>query len=203
MATTQTEDHPYHHGDLPEALLSAVAEIIDEGGSAANLSLREAARRAGVSHSAPAHHFGDKDGLLAAFCAQGFEILEAALTSAYREHLGAPAIDRMRAAGAAYVRFAIEHRPHFEVMFRSGLNKSEYEVLSEKSNGAFAALMVIVEEVQAEGLYADVDPEPLALYFWSFAHGLASLGVDGTIPHVIEDTPFDELAAKAISVVGR
>ena len=73
MTTTKVEPS-YHHGDLPAALLGAVGDIVAEKG-AANVSLREAARRAGVSHSAPAHHFGDKDGMLAAFCHQGFDVL--------------------------------------------------------------------------------------------------------------------------------
>ena len=69
------QDSPtYHHGDLPNALLAAVGDIVEENG-VANVSLREAARRAGVSHSAPAHHFGDKEGMLAAFAERGFDIL--------------------------------------------------------------------------------------------------------------------------------
>src|SRR6186713_342124 len=72
---------PYHHGDLPRALLEAAVEAIAEVGPAA-VSLRDLARRAGVSHAAPAHHFGDKAGLLTALAIEGFELLTAELTRA-------------------------------------------------------------------------------------------------------------------------
>ena len=83
----------YHHGSLPEALLVAVDEIVIAQGLE-NVSLREAARRAGVSHSAPAHHFGDKDGLLAAYAEQGFSMLADSLEAAAIEAAGQPMIDR-------------------------------------------------------------------------------------------------------------
>src|SRR6266496_4233805 len=90
-----TAARPYHHGDLPRALA--------EAGPAA-VSLRDLARRAGVSHAAPAHHFGDKAGLLTAVAADGFERLAAALQAADAE------TGRFIDIGAAYVRFAVEQR---------------------------------------------------------------------------------------------
>ncbi len=69
-----TDTRAYHHGDLRRALLAAALEAIEESGPAA-LSLRDLARRAGVSHAAPAHHFGDKAGLLTALAAEGFDLL--------------------------------------------------------------------------------------------------------------------------------
>src|SRR5215217_2074126 len=86
----------YHHGDLRRAILDAAVESISANGSAA-LSLRELSRRAGVSHAAPIHHFGDKAGVLTALAAEGDDFVE---------------------AGVAYVRFAVLHKAHFEVMFR-------------------------------------------------------------------------------------
>ena len=104
-------ERPYHHGDLRRALLAAAVEMIAEAGPAA-LSLRALARRTGVSHAAPAHHFGDKAGLLTAVAAEGYRLLAAALRDAY-ERTGS-----FLEVGVAYVRFALEHQPYFEVMFR-------------------------------------------------------------------------------------
>ncbi len=82
----------YHHGSLPEALLVAVDEIVIAQGLE-NVSLREAARRAGVSHAAPAHPVGDKDGLLAAYAEQGFSMLADSLENAAVGAAGQPMID--------------------------------------------------------------------------------------------------------------
>src|SRR5215213_2255929 len=105
---------PYHHGDLPRALLEAAVEAIAEVGPAA-VSLRDLARRTGVSHAAPAHHFGDKAGLLTAVATDGFERLAATLGQAYQ------ATGSFLEVGVAYVRFAISHQAQFEVMFRPEL----------------------------------------------------------------------------------
>jgi AcrR family transcriptional regulator len=104
----------YHHGDLRRALLSAAVEAITESGPTA-LSLRDLARRAGVSHAAPTHHFGDKAGLLTALAAEGFDLLAGALTAVPPDPGG------FLEVGVAYVRVAVEHRAHFEVMFRPDL----------------------------------------------------------------------------------
>ncbi|HEV7962299.1 MAG TPA: helix-turn-helix domain-containing protein, partial [Actinoplanes sp.] len=104
----------YHHGDLRRALLDAAAEVIEEQGPAA-LSLRDLARRAGVSHAAPTHHFGDKAGLLTALATEGYGLLVAELAEEWA------ATHSFLEQGVAYVRFAIRHRAHFEVMFRPDL----------------------------------------------------------------------------------
>jgi AcrR family transcriptional regulator len=110
--TSPTKDaRPYHHGDLPRALLEAAVQAILEVGPAA-VSLRDLARRARVSHAAPAHHFGDKAGLLTAVAADGFRRLAATLRETYE------ATGSFLELGVAYVRFAVTHRAHFEVMFR-------------------------------------------------------------------------------------
>ena len=125
----------YHHGDLPNALLATVAEIVAEKG-AAKVSLREAARRAGVSHSAPAHHFGNKEGMLAAFAERGFEILRDEMATARQEAAGGSALGGLGAVGAAYVRFAVDRKPYFDVMFRSGIDTRSHEHLHARSDSA-------------------------------------------------------------------
>src|SRR5215203_6275096 len=121
MSTTPAaskDARPYHHGDLPRALLDAAVEAIAEVGPAA-VSLRDLARRTGVSHAAPAHHFGDKAGLLTAVAADGFRRLAATLGEAYE------ATGSFLEVGVAYARFAAIHRAHFEVMFRPELYRTD------------------------------------------------------------------------------
>src|SRR5918995_6548050 len=109
-----TTVRPYHHGNLRRAVLSAAVEAITEVGPA-GVSLRDLARRAGVSHAAPAHHFGDKAGLLTALAAEGYGLLADALADAQVR------TQDFLEVGVAYVRFAVDHRAHFEVMFRPDL----------------------------------------------------------------------------------
>jgi AcrR family transcriptional regulator len=105
---------PYHHGNLREALLKGAVRVIAELGPAA-FTLREVARRAGVSHNAPYRHFRDKDALLAAVAAQGFR----ELTRAMREagDCQSNALDKLKQSGMAYVAFAVRRPEHFTVMF--------------------------------------------------------------------------------------
>src|SRR5918998_1426102 len=100
---TTNDTRPYHHGNLRRAVLDAAITAIAESGPDA-LSLRQLATRIGVSHGAPAHHFGDRAGLLTAVAAEGYELLAEALTAAQRQ--AGDFLD----VGVAYVRFAVEHR---------------------------------------------------------------------------------------------
>ena len=191
--TTATPESSYHHGDLPSALLAAVGDIVIEKG-AANVSLREAARRAGVSHSAPAHHFGDKDGMLAAFSHQGFDVLAAEVGAALEVVAGEPPEVRIQAAGAAYVRFAAANPAHFDVMFRTGLGSVEEASHDEmKNTGAMDLLKELVGEMVVEGRVPAEHAEHFAVSLWASAHGLASLWVDGAIPHMFPGMTLDEL----------
>jgi AcrR family transcriptional regulator len=160
----------YHHGDLRRALLDAAASAIEESGVTA-LSLRALARRAGVSHGAPAHHFGDKAGLLTALAAQGYDLLAASLEAA----------DDLLEAGVAYVRFAVERRAYFEVMFSPELYHRDDPVLAEARERSEAALYRNAEELPD----AAADPGAVreaALAAWSIAHGFATLWLSGSLP---------------------
>jgi len=189
----------YHHGDLPNALLNAVAELVEESGSA-DVSLREVARRAGVSHSAPAHHFGDKEGMLAAFCDRGYEILRSEMQEARDGSAAGDALARTGAVGAAYVRFAVDHRAYFDVMFHSGIDKEAHEELHACAESTFGILMDVVADFIDERGLDEVDMRIVAVYFWSLAHGLASLAVEGTMPHKLRDLSIDDYIAGVFSM---
>src|ERR1700680_3684519 len=113
---------PYHHGHLRETLLQGAGRAIAELGPAA-FTLREVARRAGVSHNAPYRHFRDKDALLAAVAAQGFRELTRAMRKA-GERQSKP-LDKLKQSGMAYVAFAIRRPDHFTVMFDAPVSGSD------------------------------------------------------------------------------
>ncbi|RKN43461.1 TetR/AcrR family transcriptional regulator [Micromonospora endolithica] len=168
----------YHHGDLRRALLAAAVDGIGEAGPA-TLSLRDLARRAGVSHAAPAHHFGDKAGLLTAVAAEGFDLLAEALRAADGGLLE---------LGVAYVGFAVEHRAHFDVMFRPDLHRPEDPDLRAARERSGAALRAGVASLPDRRPTAD-DPDGDALAAWSIVHGFATLWLAGVLPQEIGDDP--------------
>jgi len=198
----------YHHGTLPEALLKATAQLVLEHG-VAGLSLREVARRAGVSHGAPAHHFGDKAGLLTALATQGFELFTAAQCAA-RDGAGSEPLRRFAATGYAYVMFADSHRAHYEIMFRPELLRQDDPALLAASDAAYDVLRGVVAEVQAGGFIPDRDPEIVAVTAWSQAHGLATLWLSGNLrrasrrrrPDYDERFPDFESIARAVFSLG-
>ena len=162
----------YHHGDLPNALRGAAVEVIDERGLGA-FSLREVARRAGVSHTAPAHHFGDMRGLLTSVAAEGFEALYAA-TAAAAAGIDDP-VERLIAIGEAYVRLARSNHAHCEVMFRVDVIDPDDPTLVEHGMQAYAVLEDTVRQlIESEQLGVDLDDATWLC--WSTMQGLVTLG---------------------------
>jgi AcrR family transcriptional regulator len=145
-----------------DALLDAARAELAEHGDA-GISLRAVARRAGVSHAAPKHHFTDRAGLLTVLAADGFAALAAAL-----EAVGGDG-ERLTALGHAYVDFGLEHPALFELMFSPGeLHGDDPDLRAAK-----AASLVRLREA--------VGPGPLLLVSWAFVHGLVTLARDGAL----------------------
>jgi AcrR family transcriptional regulator len=169
----------YHHGDLRPALLEASLALIDEAGIGA-LSLREVARKAGVSHNAPYHHFKDRSSLLAALAEDGFAALAGEMAEARAAAPNARA--RLEACGLAYIRFALKSPTRFKLMFRPELTGSAAEAaVAQSSTPALDTLTGAIIEAQASGLAPAGDPKPLVLTCWAAVHGLASLWLDGPL----------------------
>lgn len=155
----------YHHGDLRHELLALAGAIAAEDGPSA-IVLRDLARRAGVSHAAPAHHFGDRRGLLTALAAEGFAELAGRLEEVHAA--GGSFAD----LGAAYVVFAVGRPGHFATMWRFDLLDPSDPALS---GGAAAARAVLDAGARRQADAQGGDPEEIATAGWGLAHGLATL----------------------------
>jgi len=171
---------PYHHGALRDALVQATESLLDEQGAEA-FSLREVARRAGVSPAAPAHHFGDAAGLLTAVAEGGFAELTQALRAA--DARGGPdARAALRGQGVAYVHFAMAHPGRFRLMFRQGKLRDE-PGLHAQADEAFAVLLGGV--CRAVGVADPAQLQPAhwqALTgLWALVHGYAHLAIAGKL----------------------
>lgn len=172
-----TDAKPYHHGDLRAALLTAAeAELAERGIEA--FSLRSVAKRAGVSHAAPAHHFGDATGLLTALAAFGFQEF-LATQHAFESRAAKTPRDQLIAAGLGYVGFARARPTLFKLMF--GSQRTDYGNAALKT-AAEAAIVHLMAQVKLVG---SVHPQDVTAV-WATAHGLADLIIAGRIK-VIRD----------------
>ena len=168
----------YHHGALREALIDATESLLAEKG-AEGFSLREVARRAGVSPAAPAHHFGDASGLLTAVATLGFDGLAQALRDG-EAHAGRDPRARLREQGVAYVAFAMRFPGRFRLMFRDALRQDDAE-LQRAGNAAF---LVLEDGVRlafgiAPGKPLTARAWTALLALWSVVHGYAHLTIAG------------------------
>lgn len=162
----------YHHGDVRAAFLRRTAEIITASGVAA-VSMRAIAADIGVSHAAPRHHFGSRDGLLTALAAEGFNLM-AAKMQAVREREGS-----YLEIGVAYVEFALEHPGHFAVMFDTDQQLDDDAELRAAQARAFGELTIGVERFDDERAKADMAAATIA--GWSMMHGLVVLHRSGSL----------------------
>ncbi|MEM9798336.1 MAG: TetR/AcrR family transcriptional regulator [Pseudomonadota bacterium] len=173
----------YHHGDLRAALLMAAEQELDATGIE-GFSLRKVAKRAGVSHAAPAHHFGDVRGLLTALAALGFERL-VRMGEAEAAALGEDdPRGRALAYGLAYAEFAARHTALFRLCFSSGRPDFEDAALKEASDGAFLRLAGLVAEMNGRPLEFSALGLAHAYAVWAVTHGAADLLASGKMDHL-------------------
>jgi AcrR family transcriptional regulator len=177
-AAKPTKTKVYHHGDLRRALLAAAFQLVKKRGLR-ELNLRELARKVGVTHAAPYHHFADRDALLDAMAEQAFGELDAAMAEAKRgvEEPG----ERVFRLGCAYVDFARARPERVEVMFRRASTSAVNQALLDKGACAFQHLVDALSACQEAGLAPAGDPLALALSAWSLVHGFSALWVEGPL----------------------
>jgi AcrR family transcriptional regulator len=161
----------YHHGDLRAVLLEAGEVELAERG-VEGFSLRGVAKRAGVSHAAPAHHFGDANGLLTALAAEGFRRF-VDKQKLRQQAADKDALSLLVAAGMGYIDFAVAHPALFRLMFSSDRPDHEAEELHSAARAAYRQLVEDVARVRAP---AGGEPVPSeVMRTWAVAHGLADL----------------------------
>jgi len=171
---------PYHHSNLREVLLASALQLIAEAGPG-GFTLREVARRAGVSHNAPYRHFQDRGALLAAVAAEGYLELNDAMLAAANQQPGP--LNRLKRAGLAYVAFALRRPEHFTVMFETALSKESHPEATTASELAFSTLVGMVEASQSTRQLIAEDSLQLALLAWSMVHGIAKLAITDRLPY--------------------
>lgn len=166
--------------DVRRAVLDATLDIVATDGPDA-VSMREVARRAGVSHQAPYHYFGDRAGIFTAVAEEGFTEFAKVL------HASLATDDPIASSLLAYVRFATSHQGHFKVMFRSDLcGITTHPETQRAADTAFQALIDLANTVDTQHLH-NIDNMQLPILLWSQAHGLATLLIDGPLRDKLPD----------------
>ncbi len=181
-------DQPYHHGNLREALIDAALALEPERGPL-GLSLREVARKVGVTHAAAYHHFASKEALVLAVADDGY----ARLLAAIREpEPPAPATGRMAAlfrliaVGVAYVRFAFDQPSRFRFMYGTPpvASAGGGSPIAGRQADVLSVFQDVVAEAQREGLFAGRKPDRIGAQLWAEVQGLATLTIAGALDGV-------------------
>ena len=189
-------ERTYHHGNLRAALLERAWEVVDAEG-ADGLSLRQLARDVGVSHGASARHFRDKQALLDALAVEGFQRLNASLGDAVSGD--APFADRFRAAGDAYVSFAVRHPAILRTMYTAKHHAAASAELVEVSHVAMPALVALITAAQDAGELPPGSAQEAAVVAFAAVHGVATLATDD----LLNGFPWQDATAATIASVWR
>jgi AcrR family transcriptional regulator len=186
------EKNSYHHGDLHAALLTAGESVLAETG-VEGFSLRRVAREVGVSHSAPAHHFGDTQGLLVALATEGFRKFLSAMQARQSACDTQKAGDMLVASGLGYLDFAIASPALFKLMFGSDKVDVCDPALEAAAAAAFDHLAQDITRLRGVSPYEDETAMADVMASWSLVHGFASLLLSGRMQNVQEmDQPVRE-----------
>ncbi len=199
----------YHHGALPEALVAAAFEVLDEQGQE-KVSVREVARRAGVSAGAPFRHFADRQALLTALAdrvlADFVRWQEAQVAAAEadgragdRAGAGPGSGSVMRAVGLGFVRYAVRHPRRFELVRSRVFTAVREPALREQLDGIDRALADVIAADQEAGRLRPGDPALVGLAGQALVYGLAQMIVDGYLPA----GRAEELAAQVLDTFGQ
>lgn len=169
----------YHHGNLRSVLLETAARVIEKEGVAA-VSLHALTRRAGVSPGAAYHHFASREQLLAALSAEGSALLVTEMRRVV-EGLEQDPLAYLEGLGRAYVQFAVAHRGHFRVMFRSELRVHLTKDERATADEALGLLQQAIRRCEQAGFIAPGDVASLTLLAWSTVHGASELWIEGSL----------------------
>jgi AcrR family transcriptional regulator len=176
---------PYHHGDLRRALLTTAMEMLSED-QGWQFTLRELARRAGVTHAAPYKHFDDKAALLAELALLGFDKLRGALRAALPSDPAMPR-EAFLAMGLAYVAFGTSNINLYRLMWSTDARAANDPRVLERANAAFEVLLNLIKQGQQTGWLSARDPAGQAVACWTQLHGLTLLTADGLLASLTAD----------------
>ena len=169
----------YHHGDLRQALLVAAKALIAEAGIE-NLSLRKLAERAGVSRTAPYHHFSDKNDLLCAIAAQGFLRRHQEARDTFNNSR-LTAEEKFAEFICGYIKFAANNPEEYELMFGRNIwkQKNSTQELRDVAYPCFQHQLEMITSWQQMGLISGDNPLRTSQVIWGAVHGIAKLWIDG------------------------
>lgn len=188
----------YHHGNLRDALLHAAVTILETSG-VEGLSLRALAKATGVTQAAPYSHFRDKDDLLAAVAESGFQRL--AFQMADNATGEATIQARIEKLMASYIRFALENKALFQVMFgRELADLKKYPTLAMTAGKSYS----LISAALAKRASSEIDTHFLTVSVWSLCHGLTTLIVDEKLkPEQFGATSTEDFVRKTVAVFGQ
>ena len=186
----------YHHGNLRETLLEAARDLVAERGPQ-GFTLVEAARRAGVSPSAPYRHFKDREEVLAALATRGFVLFGESLRAAAQQ-AGSPR-EALRAMGPAYLGFARREPGYYAAMFSFKPAEAEADDVQPR----FAAFEALVQAVSGALPPGGPDPRLVALQVWALSHGVAMLERAGMPPPDLGAPPPEEVLRQGVEALLR
>lgn len=191
----------YHHGNLVEALIAATIALVEEKG-VENVSVRDVARKAGVSSGAPFRHFASKTALLTAVAEQAISRLTAAVADALAEAGERSPLEELRAIGRGYLRWATENPTHFQIVSSRTLIDFQSSARLVDENEAIRMLMVdLIDRARNCGeLSADIDADDLMVTLRGFAYGLARLWIDGHYPEWQVKRPPEEQMVRSLDL---
>ncbi|MCY0096171.1 TetR/AcrR family transcriptional regulator [Hoeflea ulvae] len=170
----------YHHGDLRAALLKAGEEVLAESGID-GFSLRAVAKRVGVSHSAPAHHFGDAKGLLDALATEGFRRFLAAMEARQKAETSGDPRQQVLASGLGYLDFAVSSPALFRLMFAADKSHQKSDELTEAAQASFVHLAEGVARLRGVSPFENASAMTDVMAIWSMVHGFSELFISGRL----------------------
>lgn len=187
---SQTTNRPYHHGDLRRAIINTAMEMLYENKNW-QFTLREVARRAGVSHTAPYKHFTDKSSLLAEISLIGFDQLKEKLTDSISGNNDVIQ-HQIYSMANSYMQFAVNNSGLYRLMFSTDTQSNSELHLSDRALSALGVFVELLERGQKEGKLRKRDVRGQVAACWALMHGFAMLNIDGMLlPEKVGDNALE------------